>query len=97
MIRSVESLGSIGHTDVPAVTAGKPANDPRTAGDTVTLSERGREYSAARKTAQENRQIREALVQEMKKRLEQDPFIAGRVADIIADKLVNGWRAVGQT
>ena len=49
-----------------------------------------------REKVRDNQEIREALVREMKKKMAQNPFPAGAVADIIAEKIINGWGVISQ-
>lgn len=105
MIQSIDVVGSTGRM-AGIEPAGSPyangrgeaavnAEQPKT-GDQVAISPQGREFQTVREKVKDNKEIRETLVREMKKHLEKHPFPAGAVADIIAEKMINGWGALAQ-
>lgn len=94
MINSIDVTGTISRpASIGAVNLPASDRQAETAahGDQVAISPRGREIQAVREKVRDNQEIREALVREMKKKMEQNPFPAGAVADIIAEKIINGW------
>ncbi|HNW93981.1 MAG TPA: flagellar biosynthesis anti-sigma factor FlgM [bacterium] len=101
MIQSIDAVSAAGmvasrvYMNLPAATTG---NSRAGVNDQVAISAQGRACQTARDKAgevTENEQIREALVQAMKEQLEKNPFPAGKVADLIADKIINGWGRIG--
>lgn len=90
-VSAVIDISSYASAATPAAARGDPPN-----GDSVAISPAAKDSLQAKEKAQENDGIREALVQQMKKRLESNPYPAGPVAEIIAEKIINGWGLIGQ-
>ena len=103
MIQSIDTIGSTGRVAniepaaLPAKYAENAVNTVKSeTGDQVAISPQGREFQNVRDKVKDNKAIRETLVREMKKHLGEHPFPAGAVADIIAEKMINGWGTLGQ-
>lgn len=99
MINSIDALGATGRiAGSEVMTSPVTARQTEAAvnGDQVAISPRAREFQAVREKVRDNQEIREALVREMKKKMAQNPFPAGAVADIIAEKIINGWGVISQ-
>ena len=99
MINGIDALGITGRvagSGAIALPAAGTAATTAAYGDQVAISPRGREIQAVREKVRDNQEIREALVREMKKKMAQNPFPAGAVADIIAEKIINGWGVISQ-
>lgn len=61
--------------------------------DNYNISNRGKEFVKAKEIVkEENEVIREELVKTVKKKIEKNIYLTEVTAELIADKIVNGWR-----
>jgi len=79
-------------TPIPSGSGSKPNSE-----DQIAISGKAKETYKVRENVRKNDGIRDQLVAKMRKQLERNPYPAGAVADILADKIINGWGKIGQT